>query len=218
MKPYKILWRMALIIAMAALAWLAWQSPMPASRQSAIQARAPDAGDVTKSAAVAGGALWRVVTHRVISREGISALKKRLVAMHLTPIAMHSTEEMTMHAFDDAVLFKSSRQAHAMAKFWQQHDIETNVIRAAKGVYLLGLGRYYQPKYAEELQQQLDHVGRKYRYQQRRVPISVVRFTFTPGNKQQAEQLWKKLNVTGVVMPALMTETQFARLYGNNIQ
>ena len=162
--------------------------------------------------------LWRVVTHRLIAPAGIKALRRRLAAMHTHPITIYTTEEMTMHAFDDAVLFKSWRQAAAMARFWQQHDIETNIIRAKEGVYLLGLGRYFQAEYARSWQQKLDRVGRKYRYQRRSVPAPVVRFTFPPADRQHSEQLWKRLNATGVVMPVLISESQFDKLYGNHLQ
>jgi len=225
MKLHRVLWRIILTMALSSLAWLVWQSPQPAVQPPTVQVRLPPLNEAGRNAAdspaqtghaeklFAGRQLWRVVTHRVMSKEGIRALGKRLVSMHLQPIPIHTTEDMTMHAFDDAELFQSSRKARVAAAFWQQHDIETTVMKAAEGVYLLGLGRYYQAKYAEILQKQLDRVGRKYRYQQRRVPIPVVRFTFAAGDKQQAKALWKKLNVTGVIMPVLISERQFEKLY-----
>jgi len=244
MKWYSFLWRLLLLTGLAGIAWLAWQPPLPALQPPIVRASLPatpvadrtvadrTVGDSTvadnSADALSGPAekpgqaatplLWRVVTRRMITPEGIHALTNRLEAMHTHPISIHTTEEMTMHAFDDAQLFKSRRQAREMARFWQQHDIETNIIRAAKGVYLLGLGRYFQAKYAEAWQQQLDRVGRKYRYQRRRVPVPVVRFTFPSGDRQQSERLWKKLNTTGIVIPVLISESQFDKLYGDKIQ
>jgi len=236
MKWHSRLWRSALLSGLAALAWLAWQSPQPAWQPPVVRAHLPVmpvadhlavahkvaplttvSAKKRQTGGVEASQLWRVVTHRVISPEGIHALVKRLAAMQLHPIRIQSTEEMTMHAFDDAHLFKTRRQAREAARYWQQHDVETNIIRAAKGVYLLGLGRYFQAKYAEALQKQLDRVGRKYRYQRRRVPIPVVRFTFPASDRRQAEQLWKRLDVTGVVMPVLMAESQFDKLYGDQL-
>jgi hypothetical protein len=215
----KTFFYLTLSIVLAGLAWLAWQSPLPAPQPATVQTSLPTfLPDTKQASALRPQQQWRVITHRVISKEGIAALQHRLVAMHLKPISIQSMEDVTMHAFDDAVLFKNSKQAHAIAAFWQQHDIETTVIKADKGVYLVGLGRLYQVRYAEDWQKKLDRVGRKYRYQQRIVPIPVRRFTFPPSNKQQAEQLWKKLNVTGVMMPVLMSETQFKKAYGDNIQ
>ncbi len=213
-----------LTIALSALAWLAWQSPMPAPVPAAIQTELPPNPDVNKNSATSDhtteqtGQRWRVITRRVLSEEGIRALKYRLKRMGLKPITLQNTEEVTMHAFDDAVLFKSKKRASAIAAFWQQHDVETTVIKAAPGVYLVGLGRLYQARYAKEMQKELDKVGRKYRYQQRIVPIPVKRFTFAPRDKHSAAMLWKKLDVTGVMMPVLMPETQFQQVYGDSIQ
>jgi len=221
----KIFWFLSLSIALAGLAWLAWQSPLPASAPLSVQknlpAYSPDTNRVASIKAqetVQTQELWRVITHRVISKEGIAALKKRLLAMRLQPVSIQNMEDAIMHAFDDAVLFKSSKQAHTMARLWQQYGIETNVIKADKGIYLLGLGRLYQARYAEDMQKKLDRVGRKYRYQQRIVPIPVRRFTFAPSTRKVAEKLWKKLNVTGVMMPVIMSETQFNKTYGNSLQ
>jgi len=228
MKWHSFLWRLLLLTGLAGIAWLAWQPPLPALQPPIVRASLPAMPVADNSADALSGPedkarqatapLWRVVTHRVTTPEGIHALAKRLEAMHTHPISIHTTEEMTMHAFDDAQLFKTRRQASDVARFWQQHDIETNIIRAAKGVYLLGLGRYFQAKYAEAWQRQLNRVGRKYRYQRRRVPVPVVRFTFPAGDRQQSERLWKRLNATGVVMPVLISESQFDKLYGDKMQ
>lgn len=224
----KLLGKLILTVALAGVAWLAWQSPLPAPVPAPVQATLPapaenmipsnrnSTGD--SSSALPKPQLWRVITHRVISKEGIAALQHRLLSMHEKPISIQSMEDVTMHAFDDAVLFKSRAQAQAIALFWQQHGIETNVIKADKSVYLVGLGRLFQAIYAKGMQKQLDRVGRKYRYQQRIVPIPVRRFTFSPGTRQEAEKLWKKLSITGVMMPALIAETQFQELYGSSIQ
>jgi len=241
MTLYRAFWRISLSMALAALTWLVWQSPQPAVRPPAVKVHLPLIVAAGKQAGVPGQrlvseqsiqpeqsklteqtgntsladapSLWRVVTHRVISNEGIHALQQRLAGMGLDPVSIHTTEEMTMHAFDDAALFSSRAQAQVVAAFWQQHDIDTNIIKAAKGTYLLALGRYYQSNYAALLQQQLDRAGRPYRYQQRKVPIPVVRFTFPASPKGQADALWKKLNSTGIVMPVEISEQQFNTLY-----
>jgi len=218
---------------LAGLTWLSWQSPLSAPAPSPAQATLPPypvetgdsnlpSGDQPKTPVQSEPGiqqpLWRVVTRRVISKEGIAALEKRLAAMHLEPLSIQRREDLTMHVFDDAKLFQSSKQAHAAAIFWQKHDIETTVIKTGEGVYLIGLGRFYQTKYAESMQKQLDSTGRKFRYQQRTVPIPVKRFTFPPTDKVTAEVLWKRLNTTGIIMPVLIPENRFQALYGNSIQ
>lgn len=203
------------VAGMAALLWLSVQSPRESTPTTTIQSALPDGQSLSDVAD--SEHLWRVVTHRVFSKEGIAALKKRLESMGLQPVEIRSSEDVTMHAFDDAVIFKTSRKARAAEKVWQKHGIDTHLIRVDKGIYLLSLGRLYQVKYAELLQHELDRVGRKYRYQQRLVPIPVVRFTFAATNKRQAEQLWRKLNDVGVIIPVLMPETRFVTLYGEHI-
>ncbi len=202
----------ALLAAIAWLAWLAWQTPKQAVAPATVQRALPTASSETGQPQ--RPTLWRVVTRRVISKEGMRALQRRLLAMGLKPIILDTTEDVTMHAFDDSVLFKTRAAAARAARFWQQHGIETNIIRAAKGVYLLGLGRLYQAKYAASLQQQLEQTGRKYRYQQRIVPIPVRRFTFAPRPRAAAEALWQQLNETGVMMPSLISERAFRDSYG----
>jgi len=218
---------------LAGLTWLSWQSPLSAPAPSPAQATLPPypvetgdsnspSGDQPKTPVQSEPGiqqpLWRVVTRRVISKEGIAALEKRLDAMHLEPLSIQRREDLTMHVFDDAKLFRSSKQAHTAARFWQDHDVETTVIKTSKGIYLVGLGRFYQVKYAESMQKKLDSTGQKYRYQQRTVPIPVIRFTFPPTDKATAETLWKKLNTTGIIMPVLIPENRFQTLYGGDIR
>jgi len=219
---------------LAVIAWLSWQSPQPAPIPPHAQAELPPSSSETlESANISLGhqvksplqsnqqsrkQLWRVVTRRVISKEGITALQQRLAAMHLEPLTIQRREDLTMHAFDDAELFHSSKQAHTAARFWQAHDIETTVIKTGENVYLVGLGRFFQAKYAESMQKKLDRTGRKYRHQQRTVPIPVKRFTFPPTDKTTAEALWKQLNATGIIMPVLIPENTFQKIYGHNIE
>ncbi len=123
-----------------------------------------------------------------------------------------------MHAFDDAALFTSRKMAKAAAETWNQHNISTHIIRADKGVYLLSLGRFYQPAYAAAMQLTLKSVDKKHRYQQRMISIPTWRFTFAPANKQASEKLWRKLNKTGLIEPVLMPEEPFQALYGKSIK
>ena len=229
----KTLWRLTLTAMLAGLAWLSWQSPLPAPAPPPVLASLPTVpieadSPNTASSLLPGPSmqpeqrtrpqLWRVVTRRVISKEGMTALENRLAAMHLEPLTIQRREDLTMHAFDDAELFHSSKQAHAAARLWQQHNIETTVIKAGKAAYLIGLGRFYQAKYAESMQKKLESTGRKYRHQQRTVPIPVKRFTFPPTDKAAAEALWKQLNATGVIMPVLIPENRFQELYGDSLR
>ncbi|MBN4076860.1 hypothetical protein JYT48_01130 [Mariprofundus ferrooxydans] len=225
MTTIKTLSQLMIFVLLAIVAWYSWQTPIADSTsQSHLTFKMPpqsnqsDQPKPSNQHALKSTPLWRVITRRVITKAAVYALTQRLKAMRLQTIKIHSLENITMHAFDDAELFTSRKKAKIAARFWQAHNIPNNIIKAKKGVYLLSLGRFYQPVYATETQQQLLRTGRKFRYQQRSVPIPVWRFTFKAANKNKSQQLWRKLNTTGVIMPVLMSESQFQALYGSAIQ
>jgi len=200
-----------------ALAWLAWQTPARAPEPRTLRVTIPEPPASTGQSPVADKTMWYILTRRVVSKAAVSSLQRRLTSMKLTPVTVKAQEDVIMHAFDDAILFKTNREAWAASRIWNSHGIESTVIKAEEaGVYLIGLGRFYQTKYAEGIQRKLDKIGRKYRYQQRTVPIPTWRFTFPASDKQQAEKLWKKLHDTGVIMPVMMPEDRFLELYGES--
>ncbi|GAV19464.1 hypothetical protein MMIC_P0398 [Mariprofundus micogutta] len=212
----KSLARIITFTLLTALAWLAWQAPASAPDPRMIRAAIPDRPVGSQGSEIKTD-LWRVVTRRVVSKAAVYSLSRRLQGMKLEPISIEKEEDVTMHAFDDAILFKTRAQAWEASRIWKSHDIESTVIKADEaGVFLVGLGRFFQAKYAEAMQQRLEHTGRKYRYQKRIVPIPSWRFTFAPGSKEKADILWEKLHATGVIMPVLMPEPQFQKLYGSN--
>ncbi|MDQ6970058.1 MAG: hypothetical protein Q9M16_06095 [Mariprofundus sp.] len=211
----KTLLQLSCAALLATLAWYAWQTPAPVSdAPSSIRLMIPHSIEATSKPRQ----LWRVITRRLITKTARLALKRRLTAMHLKPIKIQSMEEITMHAFDDAELFTTRKQARIAARFWQQHNIPSNVIKVRKNLYLLGLGRFYQPVYATGTEQQLTKAGRAFRYQKRNVPVPTWRFTFAASNKNKAEKLWRKLNASGIIMPVIMSENQFQASYGTKSQ
>jgi len=210
-----LLARLMTFALLTALAWLAWQAPASAPEPRIVRATLPDQPQGDQQAEVTAESMWRVLTRRVVSKAAVTSLSRRLESMGLAATVIEKEEDVTMHAFDDAVLFKSSAQAWEASRIWKSHDIESTVIHAEEaGLYLVGLGRFFQAKYAEGMQQRLELAGRKYRYQKRIVPIPSWRFTFPPSDKQQAQALWEKLHATGVIMPVLMPETEFQKLHG----
>ncbi len=210
--------QLTLAIALAISAWFFWQAPQPASNQPPVKVMLPaNINMIADSAEENTPQLWRLITRRVISKAGLVALTDRLNQLQLESIIIQNREEVTMHAFDDAVLFKSREKAKVAAKTWQSHNIETNVIDADNGIFLLSLGRFYQAAYATAMQQRLKAIKRKFRYQNRTIPIPTWRFTFPPADRSSSEKLWRELNQTGVVMPILMSEESFQAQYGNII-
>jgi len=198
------------------LAWIAWQAPARAPEANMVRTPIPKLPDsaLEPESTVAETTMWRIVTRRVVSKAAFTSLKRKLEGMHLAPVTIKNQEDVTMHAFDDAILFKTSSNAWKASHIWKSHQIESTVIKVEDaGVYLVGLGRFFQAKYAEGVQKRLEKTGRKYRYQKRTVPIPTWRFTFSATDKQQAQDLWKKLHDTGVIMPVLIAEDRFQELY-----
>ena len=167
-------------------AWFFWQTPKPANVHLTFKTMLP-AYTTNDESINNPHQLWRIVTRRVISQGGLSALTKRLNELGLKTIRIQRREELTMHAFDDSELFKNRTLANIAAEYWQSHNISTNVIRARKGVYLLSLGRFYQAAYATAMQKKLKDIDRKHRYQQRIISIPSWRFTFKPDSKRNSE-------------------------------
>jgi len=202
------------LLAIAAL--IVWLKPAVAPTPAKVRIALPTAPDSDMATEhIQRKTLWRVVTRRVVSKDAINSLTRRLKNMKLEPITIRHQEEVTMHAFDDAEHFPTRQQAWAASKIWRDHNIEVSIIHAQKDIYLIGLGRFYQSNYAEGMQKRLKEIGRAFRYQQRTVPIPTWRFTFPPMQKEAAERLWKKLNNSGVIMPVQIPETQFQALYGS---
>ena len=204
-----------LIVLLGVATILIWQKPASAPTPAKVRVTLPTAP--TSHDSVQNSDIhthWRVVTRRVVSKDALRSLTRRLKSMGLKPMTIHHQEEVTMHAFDDAQLYKTHKEAWFGSKIWRDQGIEITVIEAQKDTFLIGLGRFYQLNYALGMQKRLKTVGKKFRYQQRTVPIPTWRFTFPPMQKEDAEKLWLKLNNSGVMMPIQIPELRFQELYG----
>ena len=199
--------RTALLILLAGLTWLAWQKPAPAPDHATLHAKLPEIP------AMADHRLWRVVTNRIVSRPASNTLAYRLRKLGLKPLRIEHREEVTLHTFDDATLFKARSAAAAAAGKWRDSGIEATVTETGKNLWRIGLGRLYQPKYAEIKEAELRKNGREFRYQQRLVTITAWRFTFAATSRSNADHLWKQLRKTGLMNPILISETDFQNLY-----
>ena len=203
-----------LLLLFALLTWLAWLKPASAPTPAAVRISLPVQPHSETLQPESAETLWRIITRRVISQAAVNALTQLLKSMDLEPITIRKQEDVTLHAFDDATLYKSSEEASTASAIWRNHGIETTVIKAQKDIYLIGLGRFYQTHNAEGMQTRLREIGREFRYQQRTVPIPTWRFTFPPMEKGEADKLWKQLNDSGEIMPVVMPEPRFQELYG----
>jgi len=195
------------IVLLALLAWFFWQQPavMPVEKTAHTLLPAIE-GQVADQ--------WRVVTRRMVTDAAVTALTDRLRALGLTPVTLNSREEVTLHAFDDAIIYDTRSAADLAAQRWKDKGMAVNIIEVSDTVYLIGLGRLYQDENAGLLQQELQKSGMPYRYQRRNVMLPAWRFTFSPLAHGDAQQLWKQLADSGVAMPVLMPESRFQLLYG----
>jgi len=205
--------RFTIVILLLALAWLVWQKPASAPDRSGVRAKLPEQAERTDQPS----SLWRVVTRSVVSEASANTLEFRLQQMGLQPIRLKTTEEVTLHVFDDAALFQNQQQALDAVRIWNQLGIDSSPIRSDNGQWLVGLGRFSQSEHAAAVELQLQESGREFRYQQRLVPTPAWRFTFSPSAKKPAEALWKQLQNTGLMAPAMLQETQFQTLYGKSL-
>jgi len=194
---------------LALLVWFLWQKPAVSPEQPIVRIALPHA----ERSATAEATLWRVVTRRLVSHASVNTLSYRLQQMGLTPMEIRSQEEVTLHAFDDARQYNSWQDASAASEQWKAKGVDVNVIKVDDSLYMLGLGRLYQEKYALLLQQKLRQTGMLYRYQRRTVSVPTWRFTFAATDRGRAETLWKQLEDTGVMMPVLMPESRFQIQY-----
>ncbi|MDX8406003.1 MAG: hypothetical protein R8K50_07620 [Mariprofundus sp.] len=198
------------IFLLAALAWFFWQQPAVVGVHKVVHMPLPvqaGAEQVTEK--------WRVVTRRMVTRPAVEALTQRLFALGLAPVTLNSQEEVTLHAFDDAMIYDTRSAADLAAQAWQVKGMEVNIIEVNATTYLIGLGRLYQDENAELLQQDLQKTGMPYRYQRRSVKLPAWRFTFPPLGRVEAQQLWQRLTDTGVAMPVLIPESRFLSMYGD---
>jgi len=214
--------RAVLLLIISALAWFVWQQPAPAPSPAAVRSRIPalpveplhsPAENSAAAAAEESGELWRVVTRRFVTPEAARTLSQRLQQSALEPIMFENREPVEMHAFDDLLEFSSHEEAIVAKNDWLQADVEAGIIKIGEDHYTVGLGRLFHAEYADELQKQLKKAGKPYRYQRRNVTIPVWRLTFAPGNKQQAENIWRQLQSSGISMPVLMPEKRFQETY-----
>jgi len=199
------------------LAWLAWQPPAgtPPLRQvrppvPEPPAMRPPARHATKHPA---DGLWRVVTHRFVWQQAAQEMQRRLAALGAPVIVIARKEDVELHAFDDARLFRHREDALRAKKAWEKQGFDASLVRSDDARFGVALGRLYLAAHARRLQARLAASGMRYRYQRRLVHIATWRFTFPPAPRPKAEALWRKVQQMGVADPALMPEREFRRIY-----
>jgi len=88
-----------------------------------------------------------------------------------------------------------------------------DILRRADGKYMLGLGRFYLPEYAQLRQETLKTLKKPYKYTQDTKIIPTYRFIFPALSESEAEVLWKNIQDMGAINPVMMTENEFNAMF-----
>ncbi|MDQ6975146.1 MAG: hypothetical protein Q9M22_01125 [Mariprofundaceae bacterium] len=195
-----------LLIALSWATWMVWVSPQ--------QAPTPAAVDVYITAPPAStDGLWRVLTHRMVWKQGVHDLQRKLASIGLTPQLITRKERVKLYTFDDARTFISVASARGAQAAWQQHGIMDVDVVVKNSGYGLGLGRYYIMEFARNTEQRLRRSGLPYKRDKRVVRIPAMRFVFPPMSRPKADTLWQKLQALGVGKPIIIRDEEFKRRY-----
>ncbi|MDQ6995770.1 MAG: hypothetical protein Q9M18_09270 [Mariprofundaceae bacterium] len=206
------LWGM-LVVAMASiLAWWAWHPPLVTTDIQVVNFSIPNVAPLDAGK-------WRVVTRRMVWKKAVESMRTQLLTLDVPFTLIRKKEPIELHAFDDARLFSTKREANLAKAKWEKLHIDASVFDTSgdnqSPVYRVELGRYYLSAYAKDTQQQLDKAGMPYRYQKRQVMIPSYRFAFPVMFKSEAEILWRQLQNMGIADPVMMQAVKFNELYSD---
>jgi len=198
---------LALIIALAWSAWHAWVPPYPPPAPAAVDVYIDPPQPTANT-------LWRITTHRMVWKQGVQDLRRKLAAAGLHPQLLSRKEDVELYAFDDARTFTSMAQAQQAQVEWHRRGIDDVDIEVIKpGNYSIALGRYYIMEFAQQTEKRLRHTGLPYQQNRRAMRIPAMRFIFPAMLRPQADTLWKKLQNLGVSQPVIMQDDEFQRRF-----
>jgi len=199
-----------LVVAAAWLAWVVWRPAPPPFPEPPVRQALPQQEGVPQ-------ADLYVVTRRLVWKQAVADMGKRLKEAGLEPIDIHNREPVELHTFDDPTSFKSQRSAEKRKAEWRKAGISGAEVLKSCGRFIVGLGRFYLTAYAEQMQNRLKRLGKPYKYERRNITIPAFRFAFGPMNQEAADQTWGKLQNMGLADPVVMPAAQFMDLYGSVI-
>jgi len=193
-----------------ALTWLAWNPPSIQSHLTRIHMAIPETPSLNAGP-------WRVMTRRMISKQAVDGMKRRLLEADFHPELVQKREPVELHAFDDPRIFKKQSEAGKIKAKWRALGVEADVLhhlsKDDEKVFKVGLGRFYMSEYAEAMQKQLKKSKQPYNYERRTVSIPSYHFIFPATTKGEAEILWKRLQNMGIADPVIIQQSEFKRLY-----
>ena len=195
----------ALISGACWLAWLAWLPEQLPVAPVAVEIYVPPSEEDD-------GSRWRVVTQRMVWKEAVEDLRRRLQRYGLKAELMTRKEEVPLFVFDDARVFTTLAAASQACLAWRRRGIECDPQKQDQR-YKLAIGRYYIPEYARKHEQKLQQSGLAYTLDERTIRIPVMRFIFPAMPHKQAQAVWQQLRQMGVTQPVLMRQQDFERMY-----
>ncbi len=199
-------------IGLSWVAWQAWFPPATISEQADVRAWLPPRPDL----GVGEQEKWRVFTRRMVWKKAVDAFHERLKDKNIEAIVLERNEEVMLHVFDDPRRFTSRKDAVKAEKDWKIKEVD--ILQREDGSFMLGLGRFYLPAYAEQRQDTLKKTGKAYVYEKHTKVIPTYRFIFPALPEQEAEMLWKSIQEMGAVDPVMMSENEFNAMFVGNIQ
>jgi len=200
------------VLALSWVTWNIWFPPETIDEQASVRAWLPERPDMGATEQEK----WRVFTRRIVWHKAVEAFQSRLQDKNIEAIVLERKESVMLHVFDDPRYFKSSDEAEKAKKEWAIEEVD--ILRYKDGTYFLGLGRFYITAYAEQRQERLQKMGRKYRYEKRAKIIPTYRFVFPALPEAEAEILWKSIQEMGAVDPVMMSENEFNAMFVGNVQ
>jgi len=192
------------------LGWLAWHSWFPGELRteqtdvSAYIPERPNLGNLEHEK-------WRVFTKRMVWKKAVDDLQAKFKEHNMEPIILSRKEAVQLQVFDDPRSFVSHADAEAAKKDW--HIDGVDVLRRNDGKYMLGLGRFYLPEYAQLRQKELQTLKKPYKYSQETKIIPTFRFIFPALSEAEAEVLWKNIQDIGAINPVMMRENEFNAMF-----
>jgi|UPI00035EE5AC hypothetical protein len=198
---------LALLVLLAWSAWHAWVPPYPPPVPAAVDVYIEPPQPTANT-------LWRITTHRMVWKQGVEDLRRKLAAAGLFPQLLSRKEDVELYVFDDQRTFNSLAQAQQAQAEWHRRGIDdVDIERTKPGSYSIGLGRYYIMEFAQRNEKRLRHTGLPYQRSRRIIRIPAMRFIFPAMLRPQADALWKKLKNLGVSQPVIMQEDEFQRRF-----
>jgi len=200
-----------LTLTFAWLAWLAWYPPATPNTTHSVRMALPNIEPLDAGP-------WRILTRRMVWKQAVDDMEKRLNEAGLTPEVIQTREPIELHAFDDPRSFSSFAAAGLAKEIWEKQGIDADIAKLEENnitTYKVTLGRFYLTEYAERMQEELKKSQQAYTYERRTTELPSYRFVFPAMSKNEAAILWKRLENIGIADPVIIQQREFEKLYGN---